>query len=99
MHALGGAPSRPSTPAESERLLEQLVGVERRRPVELWVADQGERLLDADASERPGPERLLDLPPGLALLRAGDVGVLVGHLLAQQQRPVSLQAELTEPVE
>jgi hypothetical protein len=38
--------------ARSERDLEQLVGIERRRPVELRGADLGQGFLDADPGER-----------------------------------------------
>src|SRR4030095_15957928 len=49
--------------------------------------------------ERLGLEGLLNLPPGLAFARAGDVSRLVRDLLANQQRPVPFQTELAEPVQ
>ena len=50
----------------SERDLEELVGIERRRPTEFRGADRRERLLDTDPGQRLRLESLLNLPPRLA---------------------------------
>ena len=82
-----------------EGRLKQLVGVERRRPTELRGTDHRQGFLDADPGFRLGLRRLLDLPPGRAILLATDVRPPARDFLPDQKRPVPFQAELAEPVQ
>src|SRR5688500_1142371 len=74
-------------------------GVELPGPGEAVASDGAEGFGDVHGLHRLHAERFLDLPPLHALVGGDDVGLAVGDLLPDEQRPVAFEAELIDGVE